>query len=123
MFTRENYASAEGEKKDCSVRAYAVAACVSYSSAWELFNKFGREPNKGTPNFITEKVIKDQFPNALYRCFPWDIRPTLPKFAERANEGHWVVHVRGHALAIVDGVIHDWKPRPKTKVWCAWRIA
>lgn len=119
MFSQDNYASAEGERRDCAVRSFAVAACVSYDTALNLFADFGRELNRGTSRYITERVIEDQFPNAQLIDEPG---LTLPKFAKQYNEGHYIVHVRRHALAVVDGVIHDWRPRPKTRVKSAWRL-
>jgi hypothetical protein len=120
MFNREIYAEETGgERKDCAVRAFSVAACVSYSTAQEIYQRHGRNPNKGTPFFVTERVMATEFPDALFTTHN-DI--TLPKFVRLYNKGHYLVHVRGHALAVVDGVIHDWRPRPKTKVRCAWRL-
>ena len=119
MFSRDSYSSESGERRDCSVRAFSVAACVSYSAAQEIFRRCGRKPNKGTPFYVTDRVVKREFPNAV---FYGASNLTLPKFAKEHSEGHYIVHVRGHALALVDGVIHDWRMRPKTKVWCAWRL-
>ncbi len=118
-FIRDNYASAAGERKDCAVRSFSVAACVSYEFASKLFEKHGRKHNKGTSFTVSDSVIKEEFPNHV---FVGAEGLTLPNFAKRYNKGHYIVHVRKHALAIVDGVIHDWRPRPKTKVWCAWRL-
>jgi hypothetical protein len=99
-----------------------VAACVSYSSAQELIAKHGRGLNQGTPVSVTESVLQEEFPGI--KDIPWkDIEGlTLPKFAKLYNKGHYYVRIRRHALAVVDGVIHDWKPRPKTKVHQAWRL-
>lgn len=119
MFERQIYAQERGEKKDCSVRAFSVAACVSYSTAQEIFAKHGRKPNKGTLEYITERVIAEQFPDATLIENP---RLTLPKFVKAHNKGHFIVHVNRHALAITDGIIHDWRPRPKTKVQRAWKL-
>jgi hypothetical protein len=47
MFTSEVYEQGSGDRKDCAVRAFSVAACVSYSSAQELFAKHGRGLNQG----------------------------------------------------------------------------
>lgn len=119
MFTRESYAKEWGERRDCSIRAFSVAACISYKEALEIFTKFGRKHNQGTPERVTEQVIDEQFPDA--EKLP-GYGLTLPKFAQRFNSGHYVVHVRGHALAITDGIIHDWRLRPKTKVYRAWKL-
>ncbi len=39
-------------------------------------------------------------------------------------KGRFVLHKRGHALALVDGVVHDWEntSKPQTEIVRAWRV-
>jgi hypothetical protein len=119
MFTRTSYAEERGgERNDCSIRAFSVAACVSYDTALKLFARHGRRPNKGTPGWVTQAVLKDAFPQVQSFC------PllTLTQFVKKYPVGHYILHTRNHALAVIDGDVHDWKMRPKTKIWTAWRV-
>ena len=127
MWTRTNYAADRGERNDCSVRAFSIAACVSYEEAYRLFAEQGREPRRGTLDVVTRAVITNNVPTSreLSQAELKSVkepRLTIPKFAQKYNKGHFIVHSRNHALAIVDGVIHDWKLRPRTKVWQAWQL-
>lgn len=129
-FDKDTYSSPLGEDKDCSLRALVAAAGIDYESAKAIFEKHGRLENQGTPHKVTEAVMSDMFPEAtmIVMSIP-DLmrttgkpRMTLPEFVRRFGRGSWVVHVKGHALAVVDGVVHDWKERPATRVVCAWQV-
>ena len=39
---------------------------------------------------------------------------TLGQFVEINKRGSYYVHIRGHAMAIIDGQLFDWKSRGKT---------
>ena len=117
---RDTYAGPKGERGDCSIRAFSVAACVSYDSARQVFEKHGKHPNKGTPYAVSLDAIKDHFPaSPVIRI---DKKLTVNQFVKQHQEGHYIVHVTRHAFAVVDGIVHDWKARPRSKVLCAWRL-
>jgi hypothetical protein len=127
MWTRDNYSADRGEHNDCSVRAFAIAACISYEESYELFAGQGRRARRGTLDDTTRAVISTNIPTAreLSQVELKGLeapRLTIPKFAEKYNKGHFIVHSRNHALAVIDGVIHDWKLRPRTQVWQAWQL-
>lgn len=156
---RDTYASGDGatrpERQDCAVRAFAVAACLPYERAHELYAAAGRRDRKGTPRRITASVLQAAgFGRALARAlafdrgkriakidprgrwigtaddgrygsirFSWERqRPTLSRFVADHASGHWLVAVRNHMLAVVDGVVHDWRPTPNAKVCWAVRL-
>ena len=116
--TRDVYATASGDRNDCSVRSLATAACLPYDDAHAAFAKHGRKSGRKTPTSVTAKVVKDFFPHA--QSVKGGI--TLNRFVAAYPVGHFVVHVRGHALAVCDGVVHDWKPGQRRQVRWAWRI-
>jgi hypothetical protein len=109
-----------GETRDCSVRAHAVAACIDYSEAHALYARHGRPARCGTSINTTFDCMgaigAPEVP--LARC-------TVGAFVKAHPAGHYVVHVKGHALAIVDGVVHDWgkyTSGARRRVWRAWRL-
>lgn len=99
------YSEAKGERKDCAVRAVAVAFSLPYSESYARFAAAGREPGKATPRYISRDVI-----TALGGCRldEWKGK-TLARFLREAPAGRYVVGVTGHAIAVIDGVVHDHK--------------
>ena len=47
---------------------------------------------------------------------------TLNQFVKRYPKGRFHVTVRGHALAVIDGVVYDWKHSGKRRIVGAWEI-
>lgn len=116
---RTSYSEPRGERRDCSVRAYSVVACVSYDEAHALFERHGRKSNRGTPYKVTKEVMAEQFPQAKWSRSGI----TLGRFIESHPKGHYLIHVRGHALAVCDGTLHDWFPKPRRRVKWYWEVA
>ena len=106
------------EHNDCSVRAYATAACVSYDVAHALFKQHGRENTHCTKAIVMDAVMRSTFPNAI-NAFP---SISVTKFLKLYPTGHYIVHTYNHAFAIVDGIIHDWAPGLQRIIKEAWRL-
>lgn len=121
-YQREVYATGgSNESNDCSVRAFATVACIPYEESHALFKKHGRLDFQATYGFITRAVIDEQFPeNINLSGSVGDL--TINQFVERFPVGHYMVHVNKHALAICDGVIHDWQLSLRKRINNAWRI-
>lgn len=118
---RDDYASGGSfEHNDCVVRAFATAACVSYEAAHELFKRHGRKDRHKTYPLTTKAVMAEAFPGLEPRLHPCGT--TLARFVEENHTGHYIVHVSGHALAVVDGVVHDWNERPRRIVKKSWKL-
>lgn len=111
-----------GESNDCAVRALAVAACLPYASAHALFAAAGREPRQTVSEAQVHRAIAAAVPGAAFRR-PMRGAVTLARFVAAFPTGHYVVCTSNHALAVVDGVVHDWRPaRPRRRVVCYWRL-
>lgn len=117
------------EKDDCAVTAFAAACDVYYTQAHEFVEKhFHREPRKGLDGM--EDVLENIFHNkvlSLGRCSfkffclsekditsyykvdgePIRRRMTVKSFLQIFNKGSFIILVRGHVFAIVDGVLID----------------
>jgi hypothetical protein len=116
----ERVPEAANENKDCSVRAHAVAACVSYAEAHALYAKHGRAARCPTSYSTTYAAMREVASMELGspRC-------TIAAFVKARPVGHYVVHVSAHALAIVDGVVHDWgkgTSGARRQIRAAWRL-
>ena len=112
-------ATVPGERHDCAVRALMVAACVDYNTAHAACKAAGRRDRDGFGTNGYTRAIRALIPEAsaivwergevaggAFRCRIK--RPTLRAFIEQHPRGHYIVHVPGHYLAVVDGVVHDW---------------
>lgn len=106
---------------DCCVRALAVALNVDYAQASVTFSAAGRVLKKGTTQDTSKKVYEDWL----------GMRPLegvemmrLADFVNLAQSGSYVVHKKGHAFAVVEGVVHDWEntTTENTRVRKAWRV-
>lgn len=118
-WTKADYATGDdNEYNDCSIRAYSIAACVSYDHAHALFTKHGRTPKKRTSIDTTISVLRKTFPNAIH-LFP---QMSLSCFMKLHPIGHYLLHTSSHAFALCDGIVHDWSYHPRYKIRHAWRL-
>jgi hypothetical protein len=127
--TARSLALLRGEHNDCTVRALAIWAGVSYGEAHGLMaTRCARQPRKGAwPHGVLvelgARVKIDQPPtyrSGITGRLP--SRMTVGRFARENPRGRFFVLVRGHALAIIDGVIFDWYAKPKRAIVAAWQF-
>ena len=122
--SRESYAEGSSQElNDCAVRAFSVAACVSYEEAYKLFKGAGRRDNTSTSLDISNRVVRQEIPGAKHYLDYALKRITLKKFVEENPKGHFIVGVKCHALAICDGVVHDWSASRRRVVRSYWQLA
>lgn len=108
------------EKLDCVVRAIAIAFDIQYSTAhWIAESQFARKPGHKTK-------WKNWVPWMEKHCIErkeFKPRRTVEKFLQQNPEGRWVCRIRGHAFAVIDGIIHDiTRVPPKARIVMAWRV-
>jgi hypothetical protein len=121
-----------GEKNDCTVRAVALSANLTYLDAWHRLRKAGRVSGRG---FHLEEWLKSApWLNGLF--FKVDFEPwnstyngvsskatyTTARFSVAFPVGSYLVFTRGHAYAQINGVVYDTWPHPKTQVLAAWKF-
>jgi len=98
------------ETNDCTVKALMEAARIPYDQAHKRLRPY-RGHRKGVHGFHhVMKSFKDFKHEPLQRPI------TLGTFVKDAVGGRYVVSVRGHALAVVNGKIYDHSIRPGRKV-------
>ena len=100
-------------KKDCVVRAIAIATQMTYAETNDLINQVAGKDVDARNNGVNKKVWKD-----LMKQLGWTWTPTMMvgsgcKVHLVANElpmGRLVVSVSKHLTVMIDGVIHDVYP-------------
>jgi len=111
---------------DCTVRAFALAAGLSYRVAWQmLYQAQGRHRMTGfrLPELLdlepdTFGVVR-RLPFPAERGAP---RMTAPEFAARYPRGSYVLRMAGHVAAIEDGVLYDSFDCSDRCIYTAWQI-
>lgn len=119
-----------GERNDCAVRALMTVTGSTYRVAWGLIKvKTGRPNRKGTPTRALARFLDSgtilgcTFERTQGTGVSKRGRITLARFVRQNLVGTFYVLKRGHAFAIVDGVVVDtWKPGARSLVFAAWRV-
>jgi hypothetical protein len=101
---RGAYGAPGGDHNDCAVRSLMVAACVDYAVAYDACARAGRKESQGMFPEAFYVAIREFAPAVQYA------RPriTLARFVVANARGHFVLFVRGHFLALCDGIVFDW---------------
>ena len=109
------------ERHDCAVRALAVAADISYDEAHAALKRNGRKDKRATYPASTRGVAAEYG----FVEEPEKRGKTLAQFTRQQPVGRYLVRIRNHALAVVDGVVHDWPDTsgPRSRVRAAYRKA
>lgn len=111
------------EYNDCAVRAVAIACELPYADAHKKLKAHGRKDGKTTYGFVafvdkkikTEKKLKPAKKKASLG--------TLATFIKTNPKGTFIACKRGHAFAVIDGIVHDsFKVKPGSHVKMAWKI-
>lgn len=112
------------ETRDCVVVSFCEVWGAPYAAAHNHIKKmFGRKNRKGTPTVNCKEALS-RCPKTKMSMRSWEgaDRMTLKKFCELHKVGRYWVFVAGHALAVIDGVVHDHKHGPSRKVRFAFRV-
>lgn len=119
-FKAANPRTLEWERRDCVVRAGAIAMGLPYEEMHKRYKNAGRKDKRGTPIYIIPEALNciEQFEYCSYNS------PTLAQFAKLHKHGRWVLCNNRHAWAFINGVVHDQGPiGARTRIIGAWRVA
>src|SRR5712664_3230506 len=112
------------EYNDCAVRALALSTDVTYARAHGLLKSEGRRDRKGTKlpqvkralaNLCNEssianfqEIISSAVITENNRFYGTPVKyPTLQDTVRKYSTGRYLIIATGHALALIDGVVHD----------------
>ena len=113
-----------GETMDCAVRALANATEKTYAECHDIFKQNGRESGKGTRhNIVYETFVSNgvrlvcsfgttndaKYVSSVYGV-PNLAGTTLAKVLKSLHTGKFIVSVRSHVFAVVDGDVIDDRP-------------
>jgi hypothetical protein len=111
---------AYNEKNDCFVVAFAIAFNTTYEKAHRHASlQMHRKHRRGTFTMLYFKKSLKKTPVELLEIPP---KNTLSSFVKTHNTGRYIILVSGHALAMVDGTVYDYKYRPQCMVKYAFKI-
>lgn len=119
----KNADKSQKARNDCTVWAYAKACDVSYNSAWEIMKLAGRRNNGGiyfhqwflSGGLGTEKLTEVSVTLLEMK----DLRHTVASFTAANPKGRYILLVLGHALSLIDGVLHSnqWDAKQFPILW------
>ena len=96
----------------CTVIALAVACDISFGKAYHTYKRLGRKDRRGTYEDMQlkalakfkKKAVFDRDKTAMFR--DKTVNQLLKHTADW--KGRYWVYIRGHVIAIRDGVCEDW---------------
>lgn len=115
-----------GEDNDCTVRALANALGMPYKLAHGILAKAGRKPKHGMVVSDWQPVyerlglklqsVHGSTKGARFVSHKYNIERqqgiTLEKLLPRLQQGRYVIKIRGHVLAVVNGKVLDYGNNP-----------
>ena len=108
------------DDNNCTVRALAITAGISYKKADAIATEAGRKRNEGFEPFKLMRSVRKNGIKARKICCG---QQSLKQFLKSYPKGRYWTCTTDHAFAIIDGVIYDTlKLRPQTKVVGAFKI-
>lgn len=117
---RNRPASYLTETNDCTVWALMACTGIDYAVSHEVLRSGGRRDRKG-PSWnqwrsILTKYNFSEVPGIPKHCTLAYALSRLPK------QGRFICDVRGHTFAVIDGVVRDYKPGARRRVWAMWKF-
>lgn len=122
----------EFERNNCVPKALAALTRRPYDEVYNYLSDKGRKHGKGTPRFMSEAFLKENgfiklewsqitqvYNNGGYGVTR---KMTLATFAKVYTTGRYMVYVRSHAVAVIDGkIMDDWNSSGR-RVTAAWEL-
>ena len=117
------------ETNDCAVRAMANAFGISYERAHAAMKAAGRKDRKGTYNLTIHNTITQEYDGKKavqlnHIGTGKDQRQvSIGTFCKYRTTGSYYCIVRGHAFAVVNGVVQDaFKNKAGRRIYRAYEI-
>lgn len=114
------------QNKDCAVVAVAIASGYPYEQVYEDFAQDGRRCSTATHDRIWWNWCVDHFSMEVIkmpRPVRGSTRTKLKDFCERYDVGCFIISVRKHLVAVVDGIVRgDYPPDDLCSVYKAVKL-
>lgn len=108
------------EDCDCAVRAFSIAGYLPY---WEAHNAFANEGRKSKRGVMIADYARPVAKRLGLQIRKVRTPRTLRGFLARYPEGNFILHVREHAFAVLNGIVHDVSPESdRRRILDAWQI-
>lgn len=109
------------ECRDCSVVSLAIAARVSYETAYFAMARAGRKRNRGAYTRLTIEAAKFLGcevveTDPLDRYQPNGCQYTVKSIGKLCSDGYYLVTVKHHILAVVYGQVEDHYEGRKSRI-------
>ena len=120
----------KGDSNYCSVVATSIACRVSYSKAHTACAQVGRKINRGMSNHAIFQAVNllgcELTPVTNRNNKPLRQRNgskyTPKTIGKRLKSGYYIVFVRGHVFAVVNGEVEDWTDNRAHHIYAAYRV-
>ena len=105
---------------DCTLRAYCAAFGIDWEEAFDLASKIAKE-NSSMIQYVSDKILQEHFGCTIdekynKKTVKGKDRITVNEFALQHPYGKYVLHVRGHLVAVIDGRFYDSWDSGKKKI-------
>jgi hypothetical protein len=97
----------QGETRDCTVRAIALAADMPYADAHALLRQAGRRNGRKFPFRIFMRLCTTLGYYRVHDCTEVVKASTVGQFLKKNLPGRFMVLIRGHVFAVIDGTVRD----------------
>lgn len=112
------------EDNDCSVMSFATIWGCTYQEAHQHLKMFAGRKNRGGLTCAKFDTADQWCKKTKMRNGPYTDknRISLGRFCKEHPVGRYWIGVSGHALAVIDGVVYDYKHGPRRLVTRAFRV-
>jgi hypothetical protein len=110
------------ERLDCTVRAVSAACSLEYGIAYTLLKTFGRK-DRHKISFVAFMACHARLGEYGHRLIYSAEGLTVNQFLKLYKSGRFIVRIRGHVFAVVDGCVYDRIPvGAKSHIRNVWRL-
>lgn len=112
------------DNKACTVVAFTKVFDTTYDKAYNFIkSSCGRVRGVGLTRKQIDKVFDNVKKNKWVKGeYSNNNRITINQFTKKHPNGRFYCIVRGHAIAIIDGVVYDYKEAGRRQIQTAYRV-
>lgn len=119
----KSYKEEYGDRNFCTVVALHVITNRPMEDCAGYMQHFGRRQNTGMSFIEIHRALTSMRLHKVKEGpYSYNNRITINQFLKKHPRGKYYCIVRGHALAIVDGVLYDHTDKPRRQITKAYRI-